>query len=183
VSRSELRLAHLLDLVLDVVHDPAPVLVSTGRTRRVDMVIPALGLIIEYDGEYYHRRRPAQDREKSLQLLEAGYRVLRVRERPLRLIGPQDVSVDVRADPLAVAETVLTEIRKSWPQVTAQLPHDEPAVTQAIAAADAAWAELKRLRAAHRAANGTPKDVSSGGELRATGLRERAAPAPSPGTA
>lgn len=55
-----------------------------GRSlpARCDIVVPSLRLVIEYDGLRYHdapdRRR--RDRDKTLALLAAGWRVVRVRE-------------------------------------------------------------------------------------------------------
>ncbi|WP_237742769.1 hypothetical protein [Actinopolymorpha alba] len=40
-------------------------------------------LAIEYDGEYWHRGKAEIDTAKSLDLLEAGYLVARLREHPL----------------------------------------------------------------------------------------------------
>lgn len=40
-------------------------------------------LIIEYDGSYWHSDKADVDREKSLDLLDQGYWVVRIRESPL----------------------------------------------------------------------------------------------------
>ena len=47
----------------------------------VDIYIPESKTVVEYDGSYFHSRynKYSVDRRKSLDLLESGYRVLRVR--------------------------------------------------------------------------------------------------------
>lgn len=59
-------------------------------TRRpawaVDILAPSgdsAGLVIEYDGAYWHTNKSAIDRHKTMDLLRAGYRVARLREHPL----------------------------------------------------------------------------------------------------
>ena len=47
-------------------------------------------LVIEYDGGYWHRDKADIDRAKSLDLLAGGYRVVRLREHPLRSLEIDD---------------------------------------------------------------------------------------------
>ena len=47
----------------------------------VDALLSEEKVIVEYDGEYWHRKRSRQDGRKSRALLRGGYRVIRVRER------------------------------------------------------------------------------------------------------
>jgi hypothetical protein len=55
-----------------------------GRSLRArcDIVVPSLRLVIEYDGQRYHHAsdRRRCDRDKTVALLAAGWRVVRVRE-------------------------------------------------------------------------------------------------------
>ena len=53
-----------------------------GRWK-VDVLVPTLRLVIEYDGEYWHRSKHETDRRKTAELIAAGYRVARVRENSL----------------------------------------------------------------------------------------------------
>lgn len=48
-----------------------------------DIYIPKLNLIIEYDGEYFHKNRVQGDIEKTTKLLEKGFAVCRIRENNL----------------------------------------------------------------------------------------------------
>ncbi|KQM59287.1 hypothetical protein ASE64_07780 [Agreia sp. Leaf210] len=42
---------------------------------------------IEYDGEYYHRGKTDHDLAKTAALLDAGYAVVRIREKPLPAVA------------------------------------------------------------------------------------------------
>lgn len=50
---------------------------------RVDVLMPRIGLVIEYDGEYWHARKQETDTRKTRELIAMGYRVARVRENDL----------------------------------------------------------------------------------------------------
>ncbi|ADC73326.1 protein of unknown function DUF559 (plasmid) [Thioalkalivibrio sp. K90mix] len=57
-----------------------------GRAYRVDMLLPASGVVIEFDGFQYHRSKAAfqKDRERQNRLVREGYRVLRYFNRQVR---------------------------------------------------------------------------------------------------
>lgn len=46
----------------------------------VDVFMPGRNLVIEYDGYYWHRNRYEKDASKTLDILEAGFNVIRLRE-------------------------------------------------------------------------------------------------------
>lgn len=59
---------------------------STGHTNHcasVDIYIPELNLVIEFDGSYWHNGKESGDKNKTLALLEIGYNVVRIREHGL----------------------------------------------------------------------------------------------------
>lgn len=59
----------------------------------VDILVPdsdSTGLVIEYDGAYWHADKPEIDRHKTMDLLSAGYRVARLREYPLESLDIAD---------------------------------------------------------------------------------------------
>lgn len=69
-----------------------PVAFNTRKSMSVDMVSDAIKVVIEYDGIYYHSgqcsSKPIQwhldhDRDKTQALMDAGYRVVRIRENGL----------------------------------------------------------------------------------------------------
>lgn len=64
-----------------------------GKYKSVDVFIPSLNLVIEYDGGYTHRGRIRIDKEKSRLILDRCYRLIRVRDNglpPLDIEGVQE---------------------------------------------------------------------------------------------
>lgn len=59
---------------------------STARTWRPDITVKLAdgsALVIEYDGSYWHKNKQEVDVRKSEAILNAGHRVVRLREHPL----------------------------------------------------------------------------------------------------
>ena len=54
--------------------------VRVGRWS-VDVLIPSVSAAVEYDGAYFHKDSLEKDTRKTLDLLERGHRVVRVREQ------------------------------------------------------------------------------------------------------
>lgn len=59
--------------------------VQWGKTMysHIDILIPSLKTVIEYDGWWWHKNNSEKDRAKTQALLDAGYKVIRVRISPL----------------------------------------------------------------------------------------------------
>ena len=62
-----------------------------GRLRAIDIYIPKLNLCIEFDGSYWHKNKRDIDKIKSEMLLDEGFKLIRVREEPLKKIYDTDV--------------------------------------------------------------------------------------------
>ncbi|WP_298949385.1 zinc-ribbon domain-containing protein [uncultured Polaribacter sp.] len=62
-----------------------------GRLRAIDIFIPKLNLCIEFDGSYWHKDKRDIDKIKSEMLLEEGFKLIRVREEPLKKLYNTDV--------------------------------------------------------------------------------------------
>jgi len=61
-----------------------------GKYKSVDVHIPSLNLVIEYDGGHTHRARFELDFEKSSLIIENGYDLIRIRDKglaPLNIKG------------------------------------------------------------------------------------------------
>ena len=88
-----------------------------GQSWEVDIKIPSVKLVIEYDGLYYHEGEEARDKRKAKAIIEAGWSIVRVREEGLGLIQDHDVSVeqpyasDVRARKKKMKTMVNTVLR------------------------------------------------------------------------
>lgn len=65
---------------------------------RVDVYVPDLSLVVEYDGSYWHGPqfpgRADVDLRKTQELVEAGYRIARIRERDLPLLDLSGPDLD-----------------------------------------------------------------------------------------
>ena len=48
-----------------------------------DILIPKLKIVIEYDGSFWHKNKMERDRRKNAYLKNLGYKVYRIREKPL----------------------------------------------------------------------------------------------------
>jgi hypothetical protein len=87
--------------------------VDSGRKQdEVDILVRKHRLIIEFDGEYFHRDRERlrRDRIKTRRLLDAGWKVIRVREEPLKLVGPYDVKKPETTGTKECANLVLLKV-------------------------------------------------------------------------
>jgi hypothetical protein len=91
-SREELILAHELMVFVNIDLEAHKV-DAGGKTRDVDIIIPACKLIVEFDSSHWHKETTDKDREKTDLLLNSGWNVLRVREEPLQRIRPTDILV------------------------------------------------------------------------------------------
>lgn len=69
--------------------DPAAAAGRVGRWR-VDVLVPSLNLIVEYDGEYWHDAKQDTDERKTRELIQAGYLVARIRENELPHLAMAD---------------------------------------------------------------------------------------------
>ena len=108
-SAQEIRLAYELSTLIDFDFDSHKVRIE-GRLRDVDIVLENLGIVVEFDGAYWHRDKADNDLEKAQKLEAEGWNVIRVRERPLDSIHKNDVMVATNAHVKEVADLVLQKI-------------------------------------------------------------------------
>ena len=88
-----------------------------GQYVNVDIVIRSENLLIEYDGAYWHKGRFDEDRAKTVSLKRAGWRVLRIREVPLKRIETTDLHCPVPSghkDIKRLTEDVLTHLEDTF---------------------------------------------------------------------
>lgn len=111
-SRTEIRLRHEVGSVLDT---PVIDAIRVGEGRGafwLDLAMPELKTVVEFDGARWHNTAHVEDRDqrKNAALIEAGWRVVRVREKPLEKIGPDDLLVYASMPPKALANRVLEHL-------------------------------------------------------------------------
>lgn len=75
-------------------------LLCVGSIRkRIDIALPSLKLALEYDGAYWHGQTVERDREETRAFVQLGWRLVRIREKPLPLISQRDdLSVEETMD-------------------------------------------------------------------------------------
>ena len=75
------------------------------RLRAIDIFIPKLNLCIEFDGAYWHKDKRKLDKIKSEMLFEEGFKLIRVREEPLKkYIRPMSLA----GNPLTANKSLMT---------------------------------------------------------------------------
>jgi G:T-mismatch repair DNA endonuclease (very short patch repair protein) len=151
-SAQEMRLAHELSALINFDLDAHKVRFA-GRLRDVDILLDDLKVVVEFDGAYWHSKKVDKDREKTALMEEAGWQVIRVRERPLDSIHVNDVMVDAMAPAKTVADLVLNKIvdltGTDVPQLDEYLASEEPwREAQALKAIRAYQAERAAKKAA-----------------------------------
>ena len=164
-SAQEMRLAHELAALIGFDLEVHKVRFA-GRLRDVDIVLDDLKLIVEFDGAYWHRNKVDKDREKTALMEEAGWQVIRVRERPLDSIHANDVMVEPLAPAKTVADLVLNKIVEvtgtDVPQLDEYLAFEGPwREAQALKAIRAYQAERAAKKAARKERNAHRKDGSA----------------------
>lgn len=82
----------------------------------VDILLETAGtrIVVEYDGERWHRGKVKTDRRKSERLRNAGYGVIRIRERPL----PPITEHDVFCEPDTLIRHVAADVMESIGRLT-----------------------------------------------------------------
>lgn len=84
------------------------------RLRSIDIFIPKLNLCIEFDGAYWHKDKRDIDKIKSEMLFEEGFKLIRVREEPLKKIYETDVISTKPYDGKQVTNDILSAILENY---------------------------------------------------------------------
>lgn len=97
-SRIEAIFQHVLESIFNeatLTSREASVYGASGEKYRVDVFLSSIGLVVEYDGGHYHKNRYHRDTEKTQDLVDHGYRVIRLRGKSLSLIQSDwDLPID-----------------------------------------------------------------------------------------
>ena len=112
-SVEEIRLRHEL-LAAGVPIDPNHEVIheASGRVLQCDMVCSAWNVVIEFDGNRFHKLPDSveKDERKTRSLMEQDWIVIRVRE-DLPAIGEHDVVVPLNSSEVTRAKAVLMKLR------------------------------------------------------------------------
>ena len=87
---------------------------TIGKLLDVDIVIESLKLCIEFDGSMWHKEKAEKDKAKADLLKENGWKVIRIREKPLEITAENDIQVPLQrvGKHKAMANKVLKQIEK-----------------------------------------------------------------------
>ena len=109
----EVGLAYELQTLLPDLDLADDKVVVAGVIRHVDLLLREVGIVIEVDGRYRHDGEVQHERDaaKTQLLIDAGYRVLRLREEPLRPITPNDAVLLQDPTIKQATDAVLTRLR------------------------------------------------------------------------
>jgi G:T-mismatch repair DNA endonuclease (very short patch repair protein) len=165
-SAQEMRLAHELSALIDFDLEAHKIRFD-DRLRDVDIVLDGLCLVVEFDGSYWHRNKADEDLAKTQKLEEAGWKVIRVRERPLESIHENDVMVAPLASAKDVADLVLVKIVEvtgtEIPGLDEYLASDRPRREAEALTAIHAYLKDKAAKKAERAAKKAERSQESEG--------------------
>ncbi len=108
------RSAREIEVAFELAHflpdiDPTAEPRVPGWRGAVDILIPSLRVVVEYDGVFWHgdRASATRERRKAKAIQAAGYQLLRVREEPLPPVGSHDVTVATGATIATIVDEVL----------------------------------------------------------------------------
>jgi hypothetical protein len=109
-SGFETDLVAELRTVLPDINAEGDRLFMEGRVRQVDLLVPSLRLAVEVDGSYWHRDKADSDRRKTQMLADAGWTAVRLREAPLKPLGPLDCTFPKDATAPEAAQALLEHL-------------------------------------------------------------------------
>lgn len=144
-SAEEIRLRHeLFAAGVPIEVERAIIYPQQGRPLNCDMVVPAWNVVIEFDGNRFHKTASGheKDRRKTAALEDAGWTVIRVRE-DLEPISDRDVVVPKFSSEVERAKAVLGRLDQLGHSAT---HNDEYLNTDKPWAAAAAETEIRRPR-------------------------------------
>ncbi len=88
------------------------------RKTEFDIFLTPYNLVIEYDGQYYHKGREQRDLKKNRFCNMMGMKVMRVRETPLNKLSDLDVMVTTRPLSKNQINEIILQLMKKFPMET-----------------------------------------------------------------
>ena len=113
-SRQELTITFELKQFFEV--DPKGLITMVnGKRWTIDIYLKELNLGIEFDGSYWHQAKEEKDKQKTLKLKADGFKIMRIREEPLKAITDIDVISKLPFNAKHVADDILKHILVAYP--------------------------------------------------------------------
>ena len=113
-SRQELTILFELASIFDGIDYSGYKTRIGKKILHLDIFIPSLSLVLEYDSYYWHKDKVDKDIAKTQKLLSYGYRVIRIRETPLIPIFEEDISFEKTVPIKQLIDTILTQIKERF---------------------------------------------------------------------
>jgi len=113
-SKNELEIMFELMLIFKEINPENHIVKVNNKSYRVDIFIPSLKLIIEYDGSFWHKNKFKKDLEKTSELISAGFQVLRLRQNPLNKITDNDIITEKEFNCKRTTNKILNFIKDSF---------------------------------------------------------------------
>jgi len=110
-SKSEIRLAFELKSFFEIDIDDHKIKIG-DKLLDLDIKIPSLNLVIEFDGSFWHKEKMDKDIIKTKKLQSAGWQVIRIREEPLETITTNDITVKQYCPAKEVMDSLLPKIKQ-----------------------------------------------------------------------
>jgi len=79
-----------------------------GKHHRIDFFIPSLNLAIEYDGKFFHKAKA--DNKKNMLIKKKGWKLIRIREKPLKRTSQYDFIYNASDDPKLLMNNLFNQI-------------------------------------------------------------------------
>ena len=93
--------------------------VGSTKTIQIDMLLD--GIIIEYDGYYWHNGKESKDKDKNEKFKNSGYRTIRIRERPLSKLSGDDIEVGQKESIKSIVTKLLIKLSSMTNLITNEL--------------------------------------------------------------
>lgn len=108
-SKKEIAIYAELETILErKISDNTINVIGTSRKIQIDMLLD--DIIIEYDGYYWHNGKETKDADKNHKFQESGYKVVRIREKPLRKLSSIDIEVDQKESIKSIVTKLITTL-------------------------------------------------------------------------
>ena len=106
-SKPELYIFSELKSIFDIIHHRKKI-----DKKEIDIIVEDINLAIEYDGVFFHKKRINQDISKKNKIKDFGYRLINIREKPLKKLFKDDIRINKEQELQKTFLTLLSKINE-----------------------------------------------------------------------
>jgi hypothetical protein len=114
-SRQELSITFELITIFNSINPKGFKTKIQNKIWSIDIFIPELNLGIEFDGSHWHKDKLELDKLKTKQLNLNGFKIIRIREQPLKATSEFDIVVSNKFDLKSITTQLLNKIARICP--------------------------------------------------------------------